>query len=55
LFDKDKNGVIDLEELGEVMRSVGMDPTEDDLRAMIEGVDVDNTGTIDFEEFLGYG
>ncbi|KAI8823301.1 calmodulin-like protein [Chytriomyces cf. hyalinus JEL632] len=52
LFDADHNGSIDVHELGEVMRSCGMDPTEDEVRNMIASVDVDNTGTIDFDEFL---
>ncbi|KAJ3191714.1 calmodulin-like 3 [Irineochytrium annulatum] len=52
LFDKDENGGIDIYELGEVMRSCGMDPSEEELQAMIGRVDVDHTGTIEFEEFL---
>ncbi|KAJ3286869.1 calmodulin mutant SYNCAM15 [Rhizoclosmatium globosum] len=52
LFDADHNGCIDVQELGEVMRSCGMDPTEDEVRTMIASVDADNTGTIDFDEFL---
>ncbi|KAI8613046.1 hypothetical protein BC830DRAFT_1066998 [Chytriomyces sp. MP71] len=52
LFDADHNGFIDVQELGEVMRSCGMDPTEDEVKAMIASVDVDQTGTIDFDEFL---
>ncbi|KAJ3389411.1 hypothetical protein HDU84_008742 [Entophlyctis sp. JEL0112] len=52
LFDADHNGYIDVHELGDVMRSCGMDPTEEEVRAMIAVVDVDGTGTIDFDEFL---
>mmetsp|Transcript_49040 Transcript_49040/g.60275 ORF Transcript_49040/g.60275 Transcript_49040/m.60275 type:complete len:160 (-) Transcript_49040:130-609(-) len=52
LFDEDRNGVITTSELGKVMRSLGQQPTESDLQAMINEVDSDGTGTIDFPEFL---
>ncbi|KAL4929883.1 uncharacterized protein BDV17DRAFT_260291 [Aspergillus undulatus] len=51
-FDKDGNGDIDAKELGEVMRSLGQAPTEAELQDIIDELDVDRTGTIDFEEFL---
>lgn len=34
------------------MRSLGQKPTEADLQAMIDDVDADQNGTIDFPEFL---
>lgn len=34
------------------MRSLGQNPTEDALRQMIKEVDADDSGTIDFAEFL---
>jgi calmodulin len=39
-------------ELGRVMQSFGQNPTERELRDMINEVDTDRNGTIDFEEFL---
>ncbi len=51
VFDADGSGAISTEELGEVMRSLGHNPTETDLRDTIKEVDVDLSGTIDFEEF----
>ncbi|KAI8646221.1 hypothetical protein BD408DRAFT_410404 [Parasitella parasitica] len=52
LFDKDGNGVIDIKELGQVMRSLNRKPTEEELKDMINEVDADENGTIDFDEFL---
>ncbi|KAL4797618.1 hypothetical protein BDV19DRAFT_358393 [Aspergillus venezuelensis] len=52
VFDKDGNGDIDAQELGEVMRSLGQAPTDAELQDIIDELDVDRTGTIDFEEFL---
>ncbi|KAI9009657.1 calmodulin mutant SYNCAM15, partial [Gaertneriomyces semiglobifer] len=52
LFDRDKSGAIDLHELGAVIQSLGMHATEAELRAMIANVDFDNTGTVEFDEFL---
>ncbi|EGK89425.1 histidine kinase [Microcoleus vaginatus PCC 9802] len=51
VFDADGSGAISLEELGQVMRSLGQSPNETELREMIKEVDVDLSGSIDFEEF----
>jgi len=51
VFDADGSGGVSVEELGQVMRSLGQSPNETDLRDMIKEVDVDLSGTIDFEEF----
>ena len=32
LFDKDKDGVINLRELKEVMKTLGRDPTEEEIK-----------------------
>ena len=52
LFDKDRNGHITSKELGTVMRGLGQNPTEEELKQMIREVDLDGNGTIDFKEFL---
>ena len=52
LFDKDGDGTITPNELGTVMRSLEQDPTEEELQDMINNVDSDCNGTIDFPEFL---
>ncbi|MCJ1416877.1 hypothetical protein MMC32_003216 [Xylographa parallela] len=52
LFDKNGDGQITSKELGTVMRSLGQNPSESELQDMINEVDADNNGTIDFPEFL---
>ncbi|KAL4874478.1 hypothetical protein BJY04DRAFT_203850 [Aspergillus karnatakaensis] len=52
VFDKDGTGDITATELGEVMRSLGQNPTDTELQDIIDELDVDRTGTIDFDEFL---
>mgnify|MGYP001574167330 CR=1 FL=1 len=52
LFDKDGDGTITTDVLGTVMRSLGQNPTEAELQDMINEVDQDGSGTIDFPEFL---
>ena len=51
-FDKDGNGSITIRELGTVMRSLGQNLSESEIKEMIEIVDEDKNGTIDFQEFL---
>ncbi|KAL1857383.1 Calmodulin [Paecilomyces lecythidis] len=47
-----QTGQITTKELGTVMRSLGQNPSESELQDMINEVDADNNGTIDFPEFL---
>ncbi|KAG8739215.1 calmodulin-like 3 [Ceratobasidium sp. 414] len=48
----DGDGNISVEELGSVMRELGQKPTSEELHMMMAEVDLDHSGTIDFEEFL---
>ncbi|XP_006819033.1 neo-calmodulin-like [Saccoglossus kowalevskii] len=52
LFDKDGDGSITVKELGIVMRSLGQYPTEAELQDIVNEVDADGDGTIDFDEFI---
>eukprot|EP01018_Ginkgo_biloba_P018277 Gb_23756 [translate_table: standard] len=50
LFDTDRDGCITAAELGTVMRSLGENPTEAELREIIKREEI--SGTIDFPRFL---
>ena len=52
-FDKDHDGKIATKELGSILRNLGQNPNEAELKRIIEEVDSDGNGTIDFKEFLG--
>ena len=55
LFDLDGDGQITVTEMGDVMRSLGQYPTEDELEAMFSVYDENANGTIDFDEVSGCG
>jgi calmodulin len=52
IFDKDKDGIVSLEELSSVMRSLNQDVSEVELRLIIDDVNPEKTGTIDFAQFV---
>ena len=52
IFDKDKDGYITAKELGDLIRNLGQNPTEAEIQNMINEVDINNNGAIDFKEFL---
>ena len=52
LFDKNGDGSITCDELRTVMTSLGENPTTSDLEEMIQEVDSDGNGKIEFSEFL---
>merc|ERR1712189_118039 len=51
MFDEDGDGTITTQELGTVMKNLGQNPSQAELRSMISEVDEDGTGDIDFDEF----
>lgn len=52
LVDKDGNGHIEASELEELLLQTGQDVTREQAEAMIAEMDVDQNGTIEFDEFL---
>ncbi|XP_078492857.1 troponin C, body wall muscle isoform X2 [Ciona intestinalis] len=52
IFDQDGGGDISTRELGRVMKMLGQTPSPEELAKIVEEVDVDGSGTIDFDEFL---
>lgn len=52
LYDKDNDGIISITKLGRVLRAMGLNPTEIEVQEMIEEVDSEGTGTLDFDSFL---
>ncbi|KAK8638029.1 hypothetical protein V6N13_136472 [Hibiscus sabdariffa] len=52
LFDKDGDGCITMEELAIAVKSLDQNPTEEELQNMIDEVDTDGNGAIEFGEFL---
>ena len=51
LFDEDGDGVVSMTEIGNVMRGFGEYLPEEELTALLRRFDVDNGGTLDFDEF----
>jgi len=52
LYDKEGNGYITTGVLKEILRELDDSLTNDDLDAMIEEIDSDGSGTVDFDEFM---
>jgi calmodulin len=51
LLDKNSNGTVCTSELGVAMKSIGLNPSEDELKSIIRKADDDNNGTLSFTEF----
>lgn len=52
LVDVDGSGEITKVELGKLMETLGLKPTEEQLDQMMKEVDSDGSGDIDFNEFV---
>jgi len=52
LFDSDKSGEIDTEELKQALKNLGIDAKNQTLQNMMSDLDKDNSGKIDFDEFI---
>jgi len=53
-FDKDGSGLIDRAELDAVFNELGQDFSDDELQRMIQLADKDESGTLNYEEFISY-
>ena len=52
LIDEDDDGMITRSELTTILRSLGFNPTDEELALMLREVDVDENGSIKFPQFL---
>ena len=51
LFDTKKQDFLSADDLGEIMRAMGFRPTEDELKDLLNEIDEDGSGEIEFGEF----
>eukprot|EP00090_Calanus_glacialis_P000467 TRINITY_DN10279_c0_g1_i1.p1 TRINITY_DN10279_c0_g1~~TRINITY_DN10279_c0_g1_i1.p1 ORF type:complete len:189 (+),score=76.57 TRINITY_DN10279_c0_g1_i1:51-569(+) len=51
-FDRDGGGSIGAEEFGQVMKTFGWSPQEEELKEMVNVIDQDGDGDISFNEFV---
>ena len=52
LFDKDHSGTIDVNELRDAMKALGIYLKRDDVKEMMKRVDKDQSGSIELDEFM---
>ena len=52
LFDKDGSGSISADELYLVLKSQGANPTKEEVKKLVDSIDLDGNGEIDLYEFL---
>ncbi|KAL5271542.1 hypothetical protein ACHWQZ_G001983 [Mnemiopsis leidyi] len=52
MYDKNGDNVINVEELRGILEILGYSPTPDEVKTILERFDQDNSGTIDFDEYL---
>jgi calmodulin len=53
MFDKDKKGVIQTNMIGTILRTMGQTFEDNDLHSLIDEIDSDGSGELEFDEFLG--
>ena len=51
-FDSNGDGSISAQELEDVMKKLGLNPTKEEVKDMLNELDVDQNGSIDFTEFV---
>merc|ERR1711997_1273205 len=52
IYDKHKQGYISTDVLKEILREIDTDLNEEELEEIVTEVDEDNSGTVDFREFM---
>jgi len=52
IYDKEGNGYISTDTLREILKELDNKLTEEDISGIIEEVDEDGSGTLDFDEFM---
>lgn len=52
LFDTDGSNKIDAKELKVAMRALGFEPKKEEIRKIINDIDKEGLGTIDYDDFL---
>ena len=52
MFDKDKNGYIEREELKQMMTKLGEKLTDGEIDEMMKEADTDKDGRVNYNEFL---
>lgn len=52
MFDKDNSGTISSSELALVMHSFGQNASDAEIKYIMDKIDIDHNGSIDFEEFV---
>ena len=52
VFDKDKDGFVSRQELKTIMRSLGQNPSEDDIEELMVTADSNQDGKISYDEFM---
>ena len=51
LFDKDRNGTLEADDLSRVCKELGEDVSEEDIREIIQRADLDGDGAVNGEDF----
>ncbi|XP_074301952.1 putative calcium-binding protein CML18 [Silene latifolia] len=51
-FDRNNDGKLTQLELGSLLRSLGLKPSEEQIEALIQAADKNNNGMIEFSEFI---
>ena len=51
MFDKDGSGNIDMQEMREAMKALGVYMSKEQVKKMMDSVDTDGNGYIEYDEF----